>query len=196
MYPLSQSMYRPLHFPDLNHLHPVPAESVTFPVTQIPVPGPSHVSPRQSSGMKFSVEDIRPLPTRTSMPTKRRTTSGSTLLTGSPHKRTLKGQKLTSKESWIKLKPQTKRLAVKRGATKNTKHSKKVKISPPANFPGQQSTTTLDDTPCIVCGEHSEEDWIKCHGWTHEACADIWHADYNYCDSCTRIKETKGPTTI
>jgi len=47
-----------------------------------------------------------------------------------------------------------------------------------------------DDTTtyyCLVCGETYEEAWIqceKCKLWAHEACADLSHSKYYFCDNC------------
>lgn len=49
-------------------------------------------------------------------------------------------------------------------------------------------TPKIGTTTCVVCLEDNDEDWIQCsscHGWAHEACADIPECSDAYiCDRC------------
>ena len=110
------------------------------------------------------VEDISPLPKKIPSGEKRKV-SKSTILTSSPHKKSIN---ITETPRNTKRKLQRKKL----------KMSKKVK-------PAVQISNISSE--CLVCGDNYDEDWIqccRCEQWVHEACANITNSKYYFCDNC------------
>ena len=114
---------------------------------------------------EVSVIDISPLPKRVyTLNSKRRKSSKATLLTSSPHKRSIKATE----------KPSTSKIC------KKTLNLKQITKAKPQRNCNKKWT-------CLVCDESTDEDWIqccRCKRWAHEACADITDSLYYYCDSC------------
>ena len=99
-----------------------------------------------------SVLEISPLPKRKyTINSKRRKSSKATVLTSSPHKRSIKvsERRTTAKKCKKALQPKAK--------------------SKPVNAENRVYN-------CIVCGESTNEDWIqccRCLKWAHEECGNI-----------------------
>ena len=128
----------------------------------------SEAAPVPSPQLLIGITSISPLPKLVqSEGRKRRSTSKSTILTSSPHKRSLRTL-----------------------ATENATSKPKGKKGGQKKKPKQSVVATNQSSilyHCTVCGESNDEDWIqclRCKDWTQEACANISNEKYYYCDSC------------
>jgi len=122
---------------------------------------------------EVSVLDISPLPKRIYAPNaKRRKTTKATLLTSSPHKRSINAtlEKTGPKKS-----------------NRLSKQKKKAKPKTPRKTKSKTVASRGSTDACLVCGETTNEDWIqccRCSRWAHEDCADITDLNYYFCDNC------------
>ena len=138
------------------------------------IPGPSNtktVDLNATANSSFiNVEQISPLPKRIVRPgMKQRNCSKSTVLTSSPHKRSLVSHSTCSSNTKTAKRKNLKKSVAKKQCIKN------------------MSKSFDKDYACLVCGGNEDEDWIqcsKCEEWAHEQCADLTDARFYYCDNC------------
>jgi len=95
-----------------------------------------------------------------------------------------KGEKRRVAQAKVTVENKSKQKKTKENATrKGTRKAKKPKQTKNKSSSGDHCNTTR----CLVCAESNDEDWIQCnncHSWVHEACANIQHTLYYYCDNC------------
>lgn len=148
--------------------------------------------PRSPDSAESSTMDILnvilPLPSTPQVGkiTKRKAkTQTSEVLTSTPYKETLHKRRANQISS----------LRERRTARKKLKLDIKPIAAPVGNGAHKDDTETVestsqeagDRTVCLICREATEEDWIQCNScgrWVHEACADICHEQYYFCDLC------------
>jgi len=142
------------------------------------VPIQNKIQPSTSAMLSVSAKILQlcPVPdaAKKRLEARQRKSEKSEILTSLPYKRIIE-----EKENEKKVKEQ-KNL---RKIFKKSNQPEKIKKSKVL----ASTTTNIKDT-CVICLESNDEDWIQCsdcHGWAHEACADISECSDNYiCDRC------------
>lgn len=102
----------------------------------------------------------------------------SEILTSSPYKIAVEEKEKVKNAKEEKKIMRTNFKAAIEGKGKQTTGQKTKGKSGDKSKKKETSTKTpkIGTTTCVVCLEDNDEDWIQCsscHGWAHEACADI-----------------------